>query len=235
MSNLARVLQSWLRNFKEGVDTAELYSAEIADRFLMYSTASPASPSAWLTVAARMFATVGVFAGAAASVSINAVAGLATMAAGASGVDTGSPPEDPRFDTFAELSSTLGDMKLMVEKSITDYFNQLFIEVPEQGNWEQGTQLARILVSGLFANQDIGGGMDDATSTDMTRMAPDCGYQRGVERGEDWRLCSCRMTGPWAGVTGIRAARFPPARSMRSKRTTSARGSAKRARRTTSS
>jgi hypothetical protein len=159
MRNHARFLQRWYSVVSDSIDTANMFTASMADTFLAYPAADAGADAAsWLTIVAGIFTGIGAFLPPAGAIPANAVTGVMTAAAGAVGLASEDPPKDPRFDNFAELGTSLGNMKLVVTEAITDYFNRLLTETPPDSDWGRGTELARALESGIFADQDFGTG-----------------------------------------------------------------------------
>jgi len=159
MRNHARFLQRWYSVFMDSVDTAELFTSSIATTFLSHAPVdTSAAEAAWLTIAAGMFTAIGAFLPAGGSMPANAVSGVLTAAAGSAGLASQNPPQDPRFDDFGDLQKSLGNMKLVVANAITDYFDRLLTETPPDDDWDRGTELARVLESGVFADQDFATG-----------------------------------------------------------------------------
>jgi hypothetical protein len=157
MRNYARFLQRWYSVLTDSIDTADLFTADIANTFLSYAPSeSSALEASWLTIAAGIFTAVGAFLPAAGSIPANGVAGVLTAAAGATGLADTDPAKDPRFDSFADLESSIGNMKLVVTGAITQYFNRLLVNTPPNNDWDKGTELARALEKGAFAEQDFG-------------------------------------------------------------------------------
>lgn len=100
----------------------------------------------------------------------NAIAGILTAGAGAASLGSESPVEDPRFDDFSKLEKSLGDMKLIVADAISNYFDQLLVQTPPNGDWGLSTELARALESGVFAYQDFGTGENSVNLRVMVRL-----------------------------------------------------------------
>jgi hypothetical protein len=156
MRNHARFLQRWYSVFMDSVDTADLFTSSISTTFLSHAPVDTSAEAAsWLTIAAGMFTAIGAFLPAVGQMPANAVAGVLTAGAGSVGLASLSPPQDPRFDDFAGLSKSLGNMKLVVADAITDYFNRLLTDTPPDDDWDRSTELARALESGVFADQDF--------------------------------------------------------------------------------
>lgn len=83
------------------------------------------------------------------------MAGIGTIASGAAGFLPTAPPEDLRFDTFAELSAGLGDLILSVSKATTEYYNTLLRDTPpDDADLEDTQLLARLLNNGFWASMD---------------------------------------------------------------------------------
>lgn len=143
MRNFARFLQRWRERLTDGVTTSSLYVAEITDTFLSYSAADTGAQAAsWLTIGAGMLTTIGAF----------------LPAAGAASWGDESPVQDPRFTDFSKLEANLGRMKQATVAGITNYFNEMLVNTPPDGDSGKGTQLARMLEGGAFADQDFATG-----------------------------------------------------------------------------
>lgn len=156
MRNFARFLQAWYDELNESIDTTSLFTAKFSDTFLYYSAEdASADPASWLTIVAGMLATVGVFAPPPVAAGTNAVAGILTAAAGTAGLVGQAPGQDPRFTNFGDMQSKLGFMKTAVTTALNKYFDRLFVDTPPEKHWERGTELARILENGAFADQDF--------------------------------------------------------------------------------
>lgn len=159
MRNFARFLQRWRERLTDGVTTSSLYIAEITDTFLSYDAADTGAQAAsWLTIGAGMLTTIGAFLPAAAGGPTNGFVGLLTAAAGAASWRDESPVKDPRFTDFGKLEASLGRMKQATVAGITNYFNEMLVNTPPDGDWGKGTALARILEEGAFADQDFATG-----------------------------------------------------------------------------
>ncbi|RYP05273.1 hypothetical protein DL764_003934 [Monosporascus ibericus] len=170
MRNHARFLQRWYSVFMDSVDTADLFTSSVATTFLSHSpTDSRADEASWLTIASGMFTAVGAFLPVGGG-GPNYIAGVLTVGAGAAGLAAENPPADPRFDNFSELQKSLGNMKLVVADAITKYFNRLLTETPPDNDWGRGTQLARALESGVFADQGFATGKSSINVGVMTRL-----------------------------------------------------------------
>ncbi|ROT40792.1 hypothetical protein SODALDRAFT_105095 [Sodiomyces alkalinus F11] len=160
MQNLALFLQEWYKELNNAIDSASLFTAQFANTFISYSSQEPAGEAAWLTIVAGMFGSIGAFSGGAGTYS-----GLITIAAGAASLSSSSPPEDPRFTNFATAQAKLGEAKLEVMDTMDKYFKRLLADTPPNDEWETGTELARIIESGAFADQDIAQAPSNSTMT----------------------------------------------------------------------
>jgi hypothetical protein len=82
-----------------------------------------------------------------------AATAAAAVGAGAASMAVTQPFEDVRFDHFAKLESTLGDIKPFVETSIENYSHRQFSEPPPAGNHRCGTKMAHLLKNGAMADR----------------------------------------------------------------------------------
>ncbi|SPN96523.1 related to acetylxylan esterase [Cephalotrichum gorgonifer] len=172
MRNLARTLQRWYAVFSDSVDTASLFTASISTEFLWRKPEDvSADPASWLTIVAGMFAAIGAILPPAGNIPANGIAGILTLGAGAAGLTPSDPVEDVRFSDFAKLQSSLGRMKSTVQTAMAEYFDTMLASLPPDGDREKGTELARLLESGAFADQDFGTSEPvDAGSDMVTRI-----------------------------------------------------------------
>lgn len=137
------------------VDEAGLSAGSIAKTFLVSSPeTSLANPAAWLTIVAGMFTSIGAVAPGIA-VASNVAAGVFTIGAGAASFGADDVDSGPQFDSFADLSSSLGKMLEWTRKNMGAQFNRYFVDTPPNNNRERGSELARILESGVWADQDV--------------------------------------------------------------------------------
>ncbi|KAF4983609.1 hypothetical protein FZEAL_1018 [Fusarium zealandicum] len=156
MGNFAQFQQKWYKAVEAGVNSASLSAASIADTFLPVSAEDAlASPAAWLTIVAGMFTTIGGVAPGFGGTASNIAAGIMTIGAGAASFGAESTEPSPQFKSFANLDSSLGKMLEWTKKAMAAQFDRYFITTPPNNNRELGSQLARTLESGLWANQDI--------------------------------------------------------------------------------
>lgn len=168
MRNLARLIQRWLNNFREGAQTASGSAPDIIKTFARDKEESKTKASAVFTLFVALFATLTAFAGPAAPIAAS-LSGLSIAGSGA----TQWIPEstkDPRFDTLGDLQQAVVDVQESVDGAITEYFKQLFVNVPPKGDWDRGTMLARAVESGAFADQDYITKEGNGTASDMTRL-----------------------------------------------------------------
>lgn len=169
MHNLAGFIDTWEALFFNGAMLADLWTADIARKFLWHSPASDiADPGSWLTIVAGMLTSVGAFVPhVPTQTTANSLAGLGTIAAGAVGF-MGSPPEDARFDDFAELSVKLGNYTTMVSQALTGYYNTLFRDTPaEDAEKEEAMMLPDLLWDGYWAHMDAAPATADENAVAM--------------------------------------------------------------------
>ena len=113
------------------------------------------NPGAWLTVTAGIFASFGTLLPPVGSLVSNGLAGISTIASGAAGFLPSAPPQDARFDTYADLSVGLGKFILEVGTAMTEYFNMLLRDTPPSGADPKDAQtLADLLNDGFWASMD---------------------------------------------------------------------------------
>lgn len=171
MHNFASFLQTWYDVFSDSIDTTSLFTAKIASSFLWHSPADVSSdPASWLTIIAGLFTAVGAILPPAGQIPANGISGILTAGAGAAGFTPSDPPEDVRFTDFSELQAALGKMKQMVQGSLTSYFDTMLATLPPDGDRNKGTELARILEGGAFADQDFGIKKPNNVVRDMTKV-----------------------------------------------------------------
>lgn len=157
MSVLAGFLQRWNELFVEATNKVHKDAPDMVKKFMSQPPSKVAvADASWLTIAAGMFTSAGAFLGGRDGGIANTVAGVFTVAAGSVGSDWENPPEDPRFDDFATLSSKLSKITDIVTGAITAYYDRLFQDNPAKGDEAAATELARLLESGLFANYGFG-------------------------------------------------------------------------------
>ncbi|SCO35389.1 related to acetylxylan esterase [Fusarium fujikuroi] len=156
MGNFALFQQKWYKAVKDGVDSASKSSGAIADKFLPVSAEDAlANPAAWLTIVAGMFTTIGGIAPGMLGNGVNFVAGVLTIGAGAASFGADSTEPSPQFKSFASLDKALGDMVEWTRKAMAAQFNRYFVETPPNNDRPRGSELARAIESGIWANQDI--------------------------------------------------------------------------------
>lgn len=153
MKNFALFLQRWKEQLENAIGAASLFTAEFADTFISYNAQEPAGEVAWLTIVSGLFGSLGAFIPAGGATGL--AAGLFTVAAGQASLASVDPPFDPRFTNFAAAQANLGRAKIEVMDTMDRYFRRTLAETPPGDHWERGTELARILENGAFADQDI--------------------------------------------------------------------------------
>ncbi|KAM0263654.1 hypothetical protein ACHAPA_008628 [Fusarium lateritium] len=155
MGNFAKFQQKWYKAIDDGVKEAGLSAASIANTFLVLEPkTSLANPAAWLTIVAGMFTSIGAMAPGIA-VASNVAAGVFTIGAGAASFGADDLESGPQFDSFADLSNTLGELLKWTRKHMGARFNRYFVETPPNHNRDRGSELARVLESGVWADQDV--------------------------------------------------------------------------------
>lgn len=102
-----------------------------------------------------MFTTIGSITPGVINNGANLAGGIFTVAAGATSFAAGTPEPDLEFVTFADLSTALGEMLTWARGAMSAQFDRYFVETPPNHNRERGSELARMLESGIWANQDI--------------------------------------------------------------------------------
>ncbi|KAM0085819.1 hypothetical protein ACKRZS_001908 [Fusarium odoratissimum] len=156
MGNFALFQQKWYKAVKDGVDAASKSSGDIADKFLPVSAEDAlANPAAWLTIVAGMFTTIGEITPGVLGSGVNFAAGVLTIGAGAASFGADSTEPSPQFKSFANLNKALGDMVEWTRRAMAEQFNRYFVDTPPNNNRERGSELARAIESGIWANQDI--------------------------------------------------------------------------------
>ncbi|KAK1622920.1 hypothetical protein BDP81DRAFT_140982 [Colletotrichum phormii] len=154
MKNYVKFIQTYYTRVSDVITTTSLRTAEISSTFIAPGSSTlEMSPAAWMTIASRGFTAVGAFLGPAGGIA-DGVAGLLTAAAGVAGA-ANSDATDPRFTNFAGLNTKLADMKLAIQSAMEAYFQRLFVNSPPNHDNSRGTELANLLSSGYWANQDL--------------------------------------------------------------------------------
>ncbi|KAF4445873.1 hypothetical protein F53441_10435 [Fusarium austroafricanum] len=154
MHNFALFQQHWYDAIEKGVNEAK--PAGIATKFLPVSPKDAlASPAAWLTIVAGMFTSIGAVSVPGVSVGSNLAAGIFTIGAGAASFGAADDGPSPQFSTFAELEDATAKMLRWTRKAMAAQFDRYFVNTPPDNNRERGSELARALESGLWANQNL--------------------------------------------------------------------------------
>ena len=156
MQNFAKFLQTWFWSFESGVNLASKSVGEIGSTFLSVKEEDnpPTSPAAWLTIVAGMFTSIAAWMPGAAQMAGNFGAGLLTAGAGVASF-YGSATEEPSFDNYSEMQAALGRMQIYVHEAMAAYFNRMLSETPPNNDRDQGSALAHLLESGVWADQDF--------------------------------------------------------------------------------
>ncbi|GKU09908.1 unnamed protein product [Fusarium langsethiae] len=85
----------------------------------------------------------------------NLAAGAFTIAAGATSFAADFPEPSLEFKTFADLSDTLEKLLTFSRDAMGKQYDRYFVDTPPNNNREIGSELARVLEPGLWANQDV--------------------------------------------------------------------------------
>ncbi|KAH7006574.1 hypothetical protein EDB82DRAFT_493811 [Fusarium venenatum] len=156
MSNFAQFQQKWYEAVGEGVKSAQGSAAGIASTFLPVSAKDAmTSSAAWLTIVAGIFTTIGSVTPGIINNGANLAGGAFTIAAGATSFAADFPEPSLEFQSFADLSDTLGKLLTFSREAMGAQYDRYFVETPPNNDRERGSELSRALESGIWANQDI--------------------------------------------------------------------------------
>ncbi|GKU06546.1 carbohydrate esterase family 3 protein [Fusarium langsethiae] len=156
MSNFAQFQQKWYQAVEKGIESAKSSAATIADTFLPVSAEDAmANPAAWLTIVAGIFTSIGSVTPGIIPNGANLAAGAFTIAAGATSFAADFPEPSLEFKTFADLSDTLEKLLTFSRDAMGKQYDRYFVDTPPNNNREIGSELARVLEPGLWANQDV--------------------------------------------------------------------------------
>ncbi|KAM0323888.1 hypothetical protein ACHAQA_008469 [Verticillium albo-atrum] len=158
MRNFVLYLQAYHNTILRSVVRTSLDTGLMATNFLVVENPDM-SASAWLTIASGMVGSFAAIIPGVGGAGGGMLAGILTAGAGIAAGMEASPSLDPRFDSFSELQSKLGAILDAVDSATAKYFNRLIIERPPNHDMARGTELARIVESGVMADQDFG--LDD--------------------------------------------------------------------------
>lgn len=155
MRNNARFIQGFYSAITDVFDTSSLSVGDIVNTFIGTDSGdTELGTSSWLIMlSGAIGATTAFIPGGGAA--------LGGMVSGVMGVGIGilstakETPIDPRFTTFADLQSRLGDMKLETQNTISAYFDRLYRNSPPNGEQDPGYELSDLLSDGIWAEQDM--------------------------------------------------------------------------------
>jgi hypothetical protein len=167
MANFARFIHRFAIVFEEETSNAAFDLAAMANIFIADQKKNlEVGAGAWLTMAAGAVTGITAFLpgfGAMAGAAASGILGIASSMAG--GADDPAIT-DPRFTSFANLSSSYGNIKIKVVDTIKIYFKKILLDQPATGNIEEGTRLSNILKSGAYSDQYIGMSDSNGESSD---------------------------------------------------------------------
>lgn len=153
MRNYALFLQRYYTSISNVINTVSLSTGSIADNFAADGGEDiEMNDAAWYTLASGIITAGTAFLPAFGQVTGGSFGGIFTALAGIAGAM--GTVEDPRFTTFADLQSNLGKLKESAQAMIDKYFDRLFRNSPPNKDTDKGTELAKLLQSGIWAEQD---------------------------------------------------------------------------------
>ena len=154
LENFARYLQLLYSSFRDGALIASLDLAQMSLDFINRDESDILTgEAAWLTLFAGVMTSIGSVVPGVGSQGANLAAGILTTAAGAA--SGASDAIDMRFDDWAALSASFGDIVTETAGGFVDYYDRLLRQIPDSGNIEAGTELARLVENGAFADDTI--------------------------------------------------------------------------------
>ncbi|KPM39384.1 hypothetical protein AK830_g7215 [Neonectria ditissima] len=159
MAGFAKFLQLWVGEFKDsGFDTI-LSLPLMSSAFMPGKTNVDLDKASWNTFIVGLLGGIASYAPGVPGGGFGLASSIMVMQ-GAMMSWTKAPTYDPRFDTYADLSSNYGTLRKNVKQAVTDYFDDYLKTLPRQGDEAEGTKLARIIADGAFTDQDILGNFD---------------------------------------------------------------------------
>lgn len=154
MYNFARFLQQLLDSLDKTSLISGLQIPQLSSTFgEQISPDTAMSPASVMTVMAGIFTALGSLIPAPFGAGLNLGAGIFTIVSGVLSKDSGH--EDPRFTTFAALSSEFGNALQTARARIEEYYGEMFGSGPGRSPEDSLETLGGLFRGGVFANSDI--------------------------------------------------------------------------------
>lgn len=168
MRNSARFVQRYYAAITDVCDTSSLSLASIATTFIdNANTQVKMGTNSWLIILSGVIGATTAFIPGGGSAVAGTITGVLGVGIGILGTAK-QAAIDPRFTDFADLQARMGDVKAQTQNTLSAYFDRLYRNSPPQGDQGAGTELAYLLESGAWAEQDMA--ELEFTKQDMIRM-----------------------------------------------------------------